>query len=60
MLSSVFTKKVSAINRGEVEMDSEFITDAQKDPVTNLPDVNIEDDHDDEDILGSNVSAPPK
>lgn len=62
MLSSVFTKKVSAINRGEVELDSEFITEAntQSAVVTNLPEVNIEDEQDDEDILGQTQTAPPK
>ena len=62
MLSSVFTKKVSAINRGEVEVDSEFITNdkLQTEPVTNLPDVNIEDEQDDDDILGNTEIAPPK
>lgn len=54
MLSSTFTKTVSAINRGEIELDSEYITNAadEKPAVAKENLATDFDDFGDDDILG--------
>jgi hypothetical protein len=52
LLSSIFTKKVSAINRGEVEVDSEYISTTQKKVASNENQETEAADDMDEDILG--------
>jgi vesicle coat complex subunit len=54
MLNTIFTKKVNAINRGEVQVDSEYIT-TEKPSESNENQVTEAGDADDHDILGGDL-----